>query len=213
MDQLEKLFIVELYLGLGDDICLKKEKYSLQTFASFLQISTAVMKVEIYSLCGYSQGTLPTRYQCDFLCQTATPTTLKRIFGTRRVPASFPAEWDPSSGLKQKKIHINTAKHHRHNLNSLCNCPLVNNGSLETICRTVSDRARPAKALQANVLMQSASVMGVFTCISCKRTMIPLLDLTQSQTFWMSSSELLNFSFLLGEEVAFWENLDILPPT
>lgn len=53
----------------------------------------------------------------------------------------------------------------------LCNWPLVNIGNFDTICLTVSDRAKPAKALQANVLIQSASVIGVLTFISWSKTL------------------------------------------
>lgn len=51
-------------------------------------------------------------------------------------------------------------------IHSLCHCPLVNKGNLETICLTVSDLANPESALQARVRIQSASVMGVLICIS-----------------------------------------------
>lgn len=56
-------------------------------------------------------------------------------------------------------------------------------GSFDKICRTVSERAKPARALQANVLIVSASVIGTFTFISCRRTIMPQFDRTLSQTF------------------------------
>ena len=53
----------------------------------------------------------------------------------------------------------------------------------------------PTNARQAKALMESASVRGVLIYNNCNKVMMPLLDLTQSQTLLMRSSEVFPVGF------------------
>ena len=64
------------------------------------------------------------------------------------------------------------------------------------ICLTVSHLARPHKDLQLNVLIESASVIGVLTKSKFSKIMIPLFDRTQFHILAKTSSPLLKERFL-----------------
>ena len=53
----------------------------------------------------------------------------------------------------------------------------------------------PTNARQAKALIESASVRGVLMYNNCNKVMMPLLDLTQSQTLLMRSSEVFPVGF------------------
>ena len=53
----------------------------------------------------------------------------------------------------------------------------------------------PTNARQAKALIESASVRGVLIYNNCNKVMMPLLDLTQSQTLLMRSSEVFPVGF------------------
>ena len=62
----------------------------------------------------------------------------------------------------------------------------------------------PTNARQAKALIESASVRGVLIYNNCNKVMMPLLDLTQSQTLLMRSSEVFPVGFFYKK---IWVNL------
>jgi hypothetical protein len=65
----------------------------------------------------------------------------------------------------------------------------------------------PTNARQAKALIESASVRGVLIYNNCNKVMMPLLDLTQSQTLLMRSSEVFPVGFFYKKGVLISEDI------
>lgn len=78
----------------------------------------------------------------------------------------------------------------------LCICPLVKRDNFPIIWRTVSLLAKPQSALQLNVRIESASVIGVLTVNKLSKLIIPLLKRTQFHILLRISSPHRNDFFL-----------------